>query len=135
MSIVHYAIAGATAFVAALSGVLVQVSISQPDTPSAEQTVEAGFDGGGEKFSPITVPVFSKVRKIGYCVLRVDYDNANSSSDEWRIALPRVTNELYVEFATVMKDTADGATECVQRVGTRTKRFVIYEAEFYEQLQ
>jgi hypothetical protein len=134
MSLVPYAISGVTACIAAVAGVLVQVMVSEPDHPADTTDPQPVAKGEGEEFPPIPVPVYSQTQKIGYCVIRVKYDGARGSADEWGIALPKVTNELYVEFSSILKNTADGPSECAGRVGKRTDTFVIYQAEFYEKV-
>jgi hypothetical protein len=55
-------------------------------------------------------------------------------SNEWETAVAQVTNDLYLEFATVLEKNADGPTVCAGHVGKSTETFVIYKAEFYEQI-
>lgn len=136
MNIIRYSIAGAAACLAAVAGVMAQVVLSAPastaETHDGKPLTELGK---GVKLPPIPVPIYSASRKIGYCVMRVEFDGSHTDTQERRIALPRVTNDLYVEFATeLLGANADGPAECASRVGKRTDKYVIFEATFYEKI-
>ena len=73
MGLIHYSIAGATACLAAVGGVYLQVSLSQPDIPAAAQA-EGQKTEKGIKLPQIAVPIYSTAGKIGYCVMSVEYD-------------------------------------------------------------
>ncbi|MAS05054.1 MAG: hypothetical protein CL534_10270 [Ahrensia sp.] len=116
---------------AAVGGVFAQVMISQPGGGAAEETAS---HGEGVKFPPIAVPIYSQTKKIGYCVMRVEYDGERGNSDEWQMAVAQVSNDLYLEFTTVLDKNADGPSVCAGHIGKRTEKFLIYKAEFYEQI-
>ena len=133
MSIIHYSIAGTAACIAAVAGVYVQVMISQPEAKDdGTETKEASFVG--TKLPPIAVPIFSQTQKVGYCMMRVEYGDENLEPDERRIIVQRVTNELYIEFSATLEKNADAPAECASRVGKRTDKFKIYDAEFFERI-
>lgn len=133
-TLIQYSVAGVVACAAAVGGVFAQVMISQPGGDSAGAHGETASHGDGVKFPPIAVPIFSQEKKIGYCVMRVEYDGERGNSDEWQMAAAQVSNVLYLEFTTVIDKNADGPTICACHVGKRTENFVIYKAEFYEQI-
>lgn len=133
-TLVQYSAAGVVACIAALGGVFGQVMLSQPADSATEPHDEAQVEGEGVKFPPIAVPIYSQTSKIGYCVMRVEFDGARGNADEWRMAVAQVTNDMYLEFTTVLEKNADGPTVCASRIGKRTEKFIIYKAEFYEQI-
>lgn len=132
-TLIQYSAAGVIAIVAAVGGVFGQVMMSQP-AGSATAHGDTPSHGEGVKFPPIAVPIYSQTKKIGYCVMRVEYDGARGNSDEWQMAVAQVSNDLYLEFTTVLDKNADGPTICAGHVGKRTEKFMIYKAEFYEQI-
>ena len=132
-TLVQYSVAGVIACGAALAGVFAQVMLSQP-AGGATGAPKESTHGEGVKFPPMAVPIYSQTKKIGYCVMRVEYDGARGNTDEWRMAVSQVTNDLYLEFTTVLEKNADGPSVCASRVGKSTEKFVIYKAEFYEQI-
>ncbi len=133
MGIIHYSIAGTAACIAAVAGVYLQVMVSQPEAENDEaDSKEAAFVG--TKLPPIAVPIFSQTQKVGYCMMRVEYDGANIDPEDKRIIVQRVTNELYIEFSGTLEKNADAPAECARRVGRRTDKFKIYEAEFFERI-
>ena len=133
-TLIQYSVAGVVACAAAVGGVFAQVMISQPGGNSAGDHGVTASHGDGIKFPPIAVPIFSQAKKIGYCVMRVEYDGDRGNSDEWQMAVAQVSNDLYLEFTAVLDKNADGPAVCADRVGSRTEKFVIYKAEFYEQI-
>lgn len=133
-TLLQYSAAGMLACIAALGGVFAQVMLSQPADGAGSAEDGALAHGEGVKFPPIAVPIHSQEKKIGYCVMRVEYDGGKGNADEWRMAVAQVTNDLYLEFTAVLEKNADGPTVCAQRVGKSTEKFVIYKAEFYEQI-
>lgn len=133
MSLFHYSMAGVTAAVAAVAGVYLQVAISQPDTGKNDaqetETVKKGI-----KLPQISVPIYSHSEKVGYCVMGVEYGGGGVDPEDAEILVPRVTNDLYIEFGSALPANADPIDDCASRVGKRTDKFVIYEAEFYEKI-
>ncbi|WP_193178073.1 hypothetical protein [Oricola nitratireducens] len=134
MNLIQYSIAGTAACIAAVGGVMLQVTLSQPSAEATDPHADEAKVGEGVKLPPIPVPIYSRTQKIGYCVMRVEFDGAHTDPEERRIAVPRVTNDLYIEFSATLEKNADGPAECASRVGKRTDKFVIYEAEFYEKI-
>jgi len=130
-TLIQYSVAGVLACAAAVGGVFAQVMISQPGGGATEETAS---HGEGVKFPPIAVPIYSQTKKIGYCVMRVEYDGERGNSDEWQMAVAQVSNDLYLEFTTVLDKNADGPSVCAGHIGKRTEKFLIYKAEFYEQI-
>jgi hypothetical protein len=134
MSLIHYSIVGVTASVAAVAGVFLQVTLSQPDTGKKdthgeEETVEKGV-----KLPQIAVPIYSQTEKVGYCVMGVEYRAGEVDQEDAELVVPRVTNDLYIEFGSALPASADPVKDCTNRVGKHTDTFVIYEAEFYEKI-
>jgi hypothetical protein len=133
-SLVRYSVTGATACVAAVAGVYLQIMLAQPSNSATDPHGASHASGDGVKFPPMAVPIYSQSGKVGYCVMRVEYDDARGNADEWRMAVSQVTNDLYLQFTAVLEKNADGPEVCATRVGMRTDKFVIYKAEFYEQI-
>lgn len=133
-TLIQYSVAGVVACSAAVGGVFAQVMMSQPAGSATGAHGEASSHGEGVKFPPIAVPIYSQTKKIGYCVMRVEYDGERGNSDEWKVAVAQVSNDLYLEFTTVLDKNADGPTVCAGHIGKRTEKFLIYKAEFYEQI-
>ena len=50
------------------------------------------------------------------------------------LVVPRVTNDLYIEFGSALPEDADPVEDCESRIGKRTDTFVIFAAEFYERI-
>lgn len=133
-TLMRYSIAGAIACLAAVGGVLVQTMLTGAANGATSGNDAPATYGDGVKFPPIAVPIYSQVKRIGYCVMRVEYTGARGNDDEWQRAVAQTTNDLYLEFTTVLEKNADGPTVCADHVGKSTEKFVIYKAEFYEQI-
>ena len=127
-------VAGAVACIAALGGVFAQVMLSGTASSATSAHDAAPDQDAGVKFPPFAVPIYSQVKRIGYCVLRVEYFGGRGSDDEWQLAVARVTNDLYIEFTSELEANADGPAICAGHVGKSTDNFKIYKAEFYEQI-
>jgi len=134
MSLIHYSIVGITASVAAVAGVFLQVSISQPDLGEKGTHEEAEKAEKGVKLPQIAVPIYSQTEKVGYCVMGVEYLTGDVDQEDSEIIVPRVTNDLYIEFGAALPADADPIEDCASRAGKRTDTFVINEAEFYEKI-
>jgi len=133
MSLIHYSIVGVTASIAAVAGVYLQIALSQPDT-GKDDAQENEVVKQGVKLPQIAVPIYSEAEKVGYCVMGVEYGGGEVDPEDAEIMVPRVTNDLYIEFGAALPANADPVEDCVSRVGKRTDKFVIYEAEFYEKI-
>lgn len=134
MGLIHYSIAGATACLAAVGGVYLQVTLSQPETSAPDAKAEVQKAETGIRLPQIAVPIYSTVGKVGYCVMSVEYDGENMKPEDSDLVVPRVTNDLYIEFGSALPENADPVKDCENRIGKRTDTFVIYSAEFYERI-
>lgn len=133
MSVIHYSIIGATASIAAVAGVFLQVTLSQPDTGKKDNH-DVEETKQGIKLPQIAVPIYSETEKVGYCVMSVEYVSGDVDQEDANIMVPRVTNDLYIEFGAALPANADPIEDCASRAGKRTETFVINEAEFYEKI-
>lgn len=134
MSLIHYSIVGITASVAAVAGVFLQVSLSQPETGGEDAQDGVEKTEKGVKLPQIAVPIYSQTEKVGYCVMGVEYLIGDVDQEDSEIMVPRVTNDLYIEFGAALPADADPIEDCASRAGKRTDTFVINEAEFYEKI-
>lgn len=134
MSVIHYSIAGVTASVAAMAGVFLQVTLSQPDTGGEPAHGETEQAKTGVKLPQIAVPVYSQTAKVGYCVMSVEYVTGEVGQENVKLVVPRVTNDLYIEFGGALPPGADPVKDCASHAGKRTDSFVIKKSEFYEKI-
>lgn len=134
MSLIHYSVVGATASIAAVAGVFLQVTLSQPDSGGKDTHDAVEKVKKGVKLPQIAVPIYSQTEKVGYCVMSVEYGNGEIDPEDADLVVPRVTNDLYIEFGSALPLNADPVDDCAGRAGKRTDNFVIYGAEFYEKI-
>ena len=138
MSIIQFPIAGSVAMVAAIGGVLLHTTLTQPAPEPMEQTGSEPAPTEtrvGTKFPPVPVSIYTKQGRVGYCVMRVEYFRDGESNAEFEVAHARVTSELFIEFSMILDDAAEAPIECADRIGKSTPKYRIFSAEFYEQLE
>ncbi|QKV19615.1 hypothetical protein [Oricola thermophila] len=133
MNITHYSIAGITASVAAVAGVFLQVLVSRPDT-EVPVKVEEPAPETGVKLPQIAVPIYSQSEKVGYCVMGIEYGGGDVRQEDSELVVPRVTNDLYIEFGAALPEGVDPRRHCADRAGLRTDMFIIEKARFYEKI-
>ena len=134
MSLIHYSVVGVTASVAAVAGVFLQLSLSQPGSDKADGHDAPEHTEKGVKLPQIAVPIYSTTEKVGYCVMSVEYLTGDVDQEDSALIVPRVTNDLYIEFGAALPADMDPIEDCAGRAGKRTDTFIINEAEFYEKI-
>lgn len=133
MSPVHYSLIGVTACLAAIGGAFGNMSM-RSGMPEHTGVLEA-ISPMQMKTPQLPIPIYSKSGRVGYCVIRASFEDSQPTPEERQVALPRITNKLFADFAARETENIDGPTFCAARVGEKFDTFTIIDAEFYEKFR